>query len=208
MVMEKRRFQRVNLISIIDYFGENKARSKDISENGICIICDRVFARGTPLLLTIPLDGKDVVHVIAKSVWSKENSSSSFENGLVFFSVGIQDREKIVRYIEEIVRAGMERRSGTRREAEIVVNYSIKAEAMTKNITRKGMCLTTKNELQVGKIVLVAVTLEDAAPMNIYGRVIWSKEVKPGQYESGIEYWEIKTEDEERLIEYFGDKSA
>jgi Tfp pilus assembly protein PilZ len=206
--MEKRKFQRVNLVSLIDYFGENKAKSKDISENGICIVCDRIFARGTPLLLTIPLNGKCIVHAIAKSVWSKENASCSFENGLVFYSIGIGDREKIVKYIEELVRAGIDRRSKTRRVAEIVVNYSIKAEAMTKNVTHKGMCLSTKSELQVGKIVLIVVTLEGSVPMNIYGRVIWSKEVRTGLYENGIEYWEIKTEDEEKLIDHFCDKTS
>jgi c-di-GMP-binding flagellar brake protein YcgR len=205
--MEKRKYRRVRLISLVDFAGEKKAKSKDISENGICIFSERYFTPGTPLLLSIPLDGKGTVRAIAKAVWNREYAPLLYENGLEFANISRLDRQKIVAFIEEATKDASERRLSPRKEAEIVINYSIKAEAVTKNVTREGMCLVTKNELQVGKIIYVVVTLTGSAPMNIYGKVIWSREVKPGSYENGIEYWEIKNEDEEKLIDYFGDWS-
>jgi c-di-GMP-binding flagellar brake protein YcgR len=206
--IEKRKHTRVRLVSLVDYSGTTKAKSKDISENGICIISDRVFSSGTPLLLAIPLNSKGVVRAIAKAVWNKECSPSYYENGLEFSSISKHDRQKIATYIDETMKDKSERRMSQRKRAEIVINYSIKAEAVTKNVTRQGMCLVTRNELQVGKIVYVVITLSGGKPMNIYGKVIWSKETKPGVFENGIEYWEIKNEDEEKLLDYFNDQSA
>jgi Tfp pilus assembly protein PilZ len=203
--MEKRKYSRIRLITLVDYSGDKKAKSKDISENGICIISDREFAAGTPLFLTIQLNNSGTIRAIAKSVWSREQSPSIFENGLVFSNISGHDRQKIVHYVVEASKKTTERRSCPRKEADIVINYSIKAEAVTKNMTREGMCLITKNELQVGKIIYIVVTLTGASPMNIYGKVNWSKEVKSGLFENGIEYWEIKNEDEEALLDYFSD---
>jgi Tfp pilus assembly protein PilZ len=202
MVKENRKYSRVKLASLIDYAGEKKAKGKDISESGICIVADRFFPKGTPLLLSISLSNGTHLKAIAKAVWSRECNQNCYENGLEFVSIYQQDRHKIEAYVSETLKNTSERRTNVRKDADILINYSIKADVLTKNITRKGMCIVTKNELPVGKIILLAVTLKGNDPMNIYCRVMWSKKVRSTTYENGIEFWEIKKEDEQTLLEY------
>jgi len=201
---DKRKFARARITSLIDYAGEKKAQGKDISENGICIIAERFFPKGTPLLLSISLSNGGKIKAIAKAVWNRECNVSSYENGLEFVSIYREDRQKIETYVSETLKNTNERRANVRNGADVLINYSIKADAIGKNITHHGICIVTKNELPMGKIILLAITLKDSDPMNIYGKVIWSKKIRAHSYENGIEYWEIKAEDEEKLIDFFG----
>jgi hypothetical protein len=114
-----------------------------------------------------------------------------------------EDREKIEHFVSQSLARAVERRLHKRRAADITINYSIKAEAVTKNITHEGLCLVTHGELPVGKIIYVVINIPGCDPVNIYGRVVWSKEVRHGSFENGIEYWEIRSDDEEKLIEFF-----
>ncbi len=97
---EKRQFPRFYLDILVNYSTNAKTRSKDISQEGICIITKKAFKKDSylNLVFTLPEDTKEI-KAYGKVVWSKMKKSNLYENGIKFWHISNFDKEKIKKYI-------------------------------------------------------------------------------------------------------------
>ncbi len=98
---EKRRFCRLNaqvkvkwrkLAEAVSSDLQSQARSKNISQGGICMVMDeKVVERGDRLFLEIELPGKGAVNTKARVVWVMKNiKSQPWEKEIVSYDVGLE----------------------------------------------------------------------------------------------------------------------
>ena len=99
-----------------------------------------------------------------------------------------------------------ERRKHKRTEIDILVNYSKKAKVLTKNISEAGMCILSDSPFIQGTILNLRFYLLGKEEIKVYGKVIWNREIDPGIYENGIEFWNINNKDKETIKKYINDK--
>jgi len=205
-MIENRRSPRVDLTVIIDCmdFIESvkiKAKSKNISQTGICITTQKSLPKGrhVDLLFNLPAD----IHIkaIAEVKWSYKIEANYYANGLAFSDIKEQDVKKIEKYIEEEKPSGTnikERRKAKRILLSIVVNY-IGTEAEMKNISQTGMCITCEELLPRGRTADIMFFLPTNICINAMGRVIWRNKILTGQYEYGIDFIDIKKGDVDKV---------
>jgi Tfp pilus assembly protein PilZ len=202
---EKRQFPRVSVNAHIGFKDNLTAIIKDISENGIRIMFTKSLLKEEHILLFIPLFEDEKIHLEAKVIWCKESADNVFEHGLQIVSISDRDRKKLRGYIDEKLLQQNnydEKRKCRRADLNIVVNYAIKANAVTKNINKNGLCIVTDEMLPVDVIIMLIIFLPEKVSIKAYGKVAWSKEVDAGVFESGIEFWEIRRSDKEDLEKY------
>ena len=110
-VEERRRFVRLNISVEIQYTvleketpDELKAKSRNISAGGICIIADEKIATDNILILSIYLPA-DEMPIIAKGkvVWARPfeigKEGERFDVGVEFIEIDPKDRKKIDQYV-------------------------------------------------------------------------------------------------------------
>lgn len=204
---EKRQFPRVALSSIVDYSSTMNARARNVSETGIGILSRRNFETGTPLFLIISLPEVGFLKTIGQVVWTKEIKANLYTNGLKFLSLKEEDREKIKTYVQKILNSLNERRRTPRTVLDILINFEMKGRSYAKNLNFDGLCMVTSRALEEGKIILLGITLPDKYVINAYGRVVWCKNKKPNVFESGIEFLDIKEEDQDILKSFVHNNS-
>ena len=83
-----------------------------------------------------------------------------------------------------------ERRKTKRVILGVIVDY-IGSEAETKNISKAGMCITSKDKLAVGKIAELMFFLPDDMCIKAIGEVIWRKKISREFYDYGIQFIDI-----------------
>lgn len=80
--------------------------------------------------------------------------------------------------------------------------------AITKNISSRGICLTSYTALTKGDIISVEVKLPGNQVVNFKGEVMWIVPFDSGdkstlhKYEAGVKIIDIKTEDLEVLTKF------
>jgi hypothetical protein len=97
---EKRKHPRKSLDVMVNFKKTHIARSKDISEGGICLICDEALEIGAFLNLVFYLPNKEEVKTIGKIKWSKKASESYFEYGIEFWQLTDHEQTKICNYLD------------------------------------------------------------------------------------------------------------
>jgi hypothetical protein len=100
---EKRRFLRVDLTVPVNYEIDNKAKLKNVSEGGLCIITEKPLSYGFDLTImfslpeAIPLGIKS----FAKVVWSKLSGNNMYESGIQFWDINPVYVKRLQTYIKK-----------------------------------------------------------------------------------------------------------
>jgi Tfp pilus assembly protein PilZ len=95
---------------------------------------------------------------------------------------------------------GEEQRRSPRRSLDVEVNFAFNAIAHTKDISAGGICLITDRELEETKLFRLNFFLPDEAePVELYGKVVWSRPAGEHHYESGVSFWKVDSVTTERL---------
>jgi Tfp pilus assembly protein PilZ len=202
-VEEKRKYSRAPLSTLIDYHGDVKAKAKNISEGGLCLISTYPFSTGTPLFLAFLLPDIGALNIIGKIIRCRPVKPGIYECGVKFMSLFLLDRQRIQKYVFSKLKDDADRRNNPRIEIDLYVNYSVPIKTGVKNYNTEGLCLITQQRFTKGNIILLIFTLHDNKKLCVYGKVIWSKTKKEGLFETGIRFWEMNKQDLHILLEYF-----
>jgi Tfp pilus assembly protein PilZ len=98
---------------------------------------------------------------------------------------------------------GDEQRRYPRRSLDVKVNCDFNAFAHAKDISFGGICLITDQQLQENKMYSLQFHLpEDAEPMQLNGKVMWARPSGEHHFETGMSFWRVDAETEQRLIDY------
>lgn len=98
---------------------------------------------------------------------------------------------------------GTEHRRHPRRSLDVKVNFDFHAFAHAKDISYSGICLITDKQLEEKKMYTLQFFLpEDPQPMELHGKVVWSRPVGEHHHENGISFWRVDAATETRLVEY------
>lgn len=98
---------------------------------------------------------------------------------------------------------GRDKRRWPRKSLDVVVNYSFNAIAHVKDISQGGICLITDEPLTEGKMFTLRFTFPgDENPVELHGKVAWSRPGSAHLYENGISFWRVDADTEARLLEY------
>ncbi|RLC35401.1 MAG: hypothetical protein DRZ76_00265 [Candidatus Nealsonbacteria bacterium] len=108
-----------------------------------------------------------------------------------------------------------ERRRFIRLTSSVSVNYKkIKStkdeiESVSKNICEKGICIVTKEELQVGDMLDLTIAISEyKMVISVKGKVVWVKEnqgedsSEPKTYSIGIEFSGVSKEASSQIEDY------
>lgn len=98
---------------------------------------------------------------------------------------------------------GLEQRRWPRRSLDIRVNLAFDAIAHAKDISYGGICLITDKPLEIRKMYTINCSLpDDGLPIELFGKVEWSRPAGEHHFENGISFWRIDRPTEQRLIEF------
>ena len=112
-----------------------------------------------------------------------------------------------------------ERRKFPRMTVELFVRYKIlsspeQVDAQTKNISGGGVCLVTREKMELGTYLAMEVKFPHSkGPILAGGRVIWCRESRLGpspaghsRFDNGIEFVQISETDRQQIIEHIKSK--
>lgn len=204
-MIENRDYKRADLITEIDYYSDTKARAKNISESGICMITQSFLSKGLPLILKFNLSDNGCINVIGKVVRCHAIKPDVFECALKFTSISIMDQQKIREYVYEQLKEKTDRRNDFRTEIDICINYASPIKSIMKNYNAKGMCIVTKQEFKKDSMILLTLAMPEDENLYVYGKVIWSYEIKSGVFKTGIKFWNIDDDTRNRILVFFRD---
>ena len=98
---------------------------------------------------------------------------------------------------------GEEQRRSPRRSLDVEVNFAFNAIAHTKDISTGGICLITEQKLEENKLFRLNFILPDATePIELYGKVVWSRPAGEHHHESGISFWKVDAQAAEQLEDF------
>ena len=98
---------------------------------------------------------------------------------------------------------------------ELIVRYKIlssleQLDAKTKNISGGGVCLVTREKMELGTYLAMDIKFPSSkTPILAGGRVVWSTESSLGsspaghpRFDNGVEFVQISDLDQSRIIEH------
>ncbi|MBN2444263.1 MAG: PilZ domain-containing protein [Spirochaetales bacterium] len=100
-----------------------------------------------------------------------------------------------------------ERRQTDRTEFDVLVNKSLVSKAPIKNISEKGICITTTTALSIGDIVVLDFSLPNNNEIKAYGKIKWSKEASEGIFINGLEFWHLEQDCQDKIINFVKEKA-
>lgn len=207
-MINKRDFPRVSLFSDVDYSSTMIARARNVSESGVGILSRRHFIPGTPLFLIISLPESEFFKVIGQVVWNKELKTDLYTNGVKFLSLKNKDKTKIHNYVQQVLNGKHDLRENTGTVIDILIDFQIKGRAYAKNLKPDGIYIVTSKVLEKGKVMFINISLPFNQTINIYGRVIWSRNLRLNVYETEIEFLDMKQEDLDILKDFIKIENA
>ena len=100
-ISENRRHPRFSVDVVVNYADNAIAHTKDMSEGGICLICDRSFAEGEMLHLSLRIPGEESsIASFCKVMWSRQATEHLSETGLSFWNITEEDRNRIAEFLK------------------------------------------------------------------------------------------------------------
>lgn len=103
---------------------------------------------------------------------------------------------------------------GEPRSNSVFVEYSLSKEnpqkisTLAKNISACGICILIVENIEINTLVFLTIHLPDeTTPIYVQGKVVWAKQSSflftkgKAHYEAGIDYIEINTSDQARIIQ-------
>ena len=76
-----------------------------------------------------------------------------------------------------------------------------KAKGFIKNISLDGMCVATNFQFPVGADLVFCLDLREETKINIYGKIIWQKEVE-NIYRYGVTFTELDVREKPKLYRF------
>jgi Tfp pilus assembly protein PilZ len=202
---ERRCFIRVPLSTKVQYASDAVADVRDLSQGGICIIANKDFTMGTPLVLDIVFPSGSDVQASGIIVRKKELYEKCFEYGLKFFTISQNGDYPLRLYIEESIKLKQERRKFKRFTVDVAVEYSLHGKAETRNIHHEGICIITDEKIAVGSIFILTLIFMKNRKVLTYGKVLWNRPISYSKNASGIRFWNITKKNKELLKEMISD---
>lgn len=98
---ERRKHKRSEIDLLVNYCESAKVLSKNISEDGMCIIADNPLNQGTIINLRFCLFKKEEISVYGKVIWNRKTDEGLYENGISFWNISNKGREIIRKYVKE-----------------------------------------------------------------------------------------------------------
>jgi hypothetical protein len=71
---------------------------------------------------------------------------------------------------------------------DVVINIRKQIRAQVKNARDKGICITTNEPLEKGKLLTIEISLPGMDTLKIKGKVMWSLEIGSHFFETGIDF--------------------
>ena len=97
-----------------------------------------------------------------------------------------------------------EKRKSPRLPLDVQVNYQGNAFAKSKDISSGGICLITEEALEEKKIYKLAFSFPgEKELLESFGKVMWSRQATEHLYESGLSFWDIEKNLQEKIDNYF-----
>ncbi len=100
---ERRNIPSTELNVLVNCILKAKARSKNLRQNGICLITEEALEVGSHLYLVISLSDAKETEAYGKVVWSKRVDLKSYESGIEFWHIEEMDTEKISKYLNNLI---------------------------------------------------------------------------------------------------------
>jgi hypothetical protein len=83
------------------------------------------------------------------------------------------------------------------------------AEAVTKNISRGGVCMEIPNKIAEGNVIRVEIPVEKSdRPIKAFCEVQWCRPIDEGKYEVGLSFIALKEEDAAFLNDYVNKRAV
>jgi c-di-GMP-binding flagellar brake protein YcgR len=87
-------------------------------------------------------------------------------------------------------------------EDESALNFEY-AEAVTRNISRGGVCMVVPHKITEGNVIRVEIPMEqNDKPIKAFCEVQWCRAGESGKYDVGLSFIALKEEDVEHLNSY------
>ncbi|MBN1698246.1 MAG: PilZ domain-containing protein [Spirochaetales bacterium] len=96
---ERRRFRRLELDVLVNFSEKARARAKNISLLGICIITNIPFHAGVYLNLLITLPDTTTIETLGRVIWQRKIKPDEYENGIEFYNINPNEKNKLDDFI-------------------------------------------------------------------------------------------------------------
>ena len=97
---ERRNSQRYLVDVNVNYALNAKAKTKNITTNGMSIFTKDPLTEKQILLLSILLPAGDMISMHGKTIWNKQLSGDLYENGIEFWNIGATEKQKLIMLLE------------------------------------------------------------------------------------------------------------
>ena len=86
---------------------------------------------------------------------------------------------------------------------DVVLNQPERIKSRLKDISREGVRLLAKNVLPKGSSVGLEINIPgDNIPVFAFSKVMWTTKTDKSEYDAGMRFTNIKSEDKSRLLDY------
>ena len=99
-MMERRQCKRAELDVMVNNSILTRASVSNVSENGICINTHNNFSKGNILVLDFTLPDNTEIKAYGKVKWHQENPDGTFLNGLEFWHLEQEFRDKLSGFVK------------------------------------------------------------------------------------------------------------
>ncbi len=104
MELEKRRFSRIPVEIRVEQSLQTPARTKDISNGGLCLVTENVLENGKVMVMEFSLPKiYDPVRAIGNVCWCKQVGEFSYETGVEFWEVFGYGKSGINTFITSVI---------------------------------------------------------------------------------------------------------
>ena len=100
-MMERRQYKRADLDILVNNSLVARTPVSNVSENGICITTDNAFSKGDILVLDFTLPDNTEIKAYGKVKWHQKNANGIFLNGLEFWHLEEEYRDKLSGFIRK-----------------------------------------------------------------------------------------------------------
>ena len=98
---ENRRHPRYSVDVVVNFADKAIAHTKDMSEGGICLICDKSFTEGEIIQLSFNIPGDETsIAAFCKIMWSRKATEHLSETGLVFWDITEEGSSRIAEFLK------------------------------------------------------------------------------------------------------------
>lgn len=207
---EKRREERVKIylkktfkceFYLPDMVKNCFAHIENISLSGMQIHLD--FPIPTNVEIPITIQGQEPLELKIKKMWQKQLMGGMYITGVEFEQLTEDSRKKIADFIEKF--SGKGKRKAYRLHKVLAVELQAgetlkKFYGLTHDLSEKGMGLMYDEGLPLGSTINLKLLLKlEDEPVELAGKVMWSKKTSFDHYLIGMEFIDIKPETIKRI---------